>query len=130
MTIGYDERLSHLMQGGCDAILIPSRFEPCGLTQLYGLRYGCVPIVARVGGLADTVVDANDAALKADVATGIQFTDISTVGVLDAIQRAIVLYRQPARWRHLQANGMMADVSWESSAHRFAALYRGLAARA
>ena len=126
VKIGYDEKLSHLMQGGCDAILVPSRFEPCGLTQLYGLRYGCVPIVSRTGGLADTVIDANDAALKAGVATGVQFTDISVDGVVDAVDRAIALYRQPLLWRRLQTNGMKADVSWNSSAQAFAALYRSL----
>jgi hypothetical protein len=71
--IGYDEPLSHLMQAGGDTILIPSRFEPCGLTQLYGLRYGCVPVVARVGGLADTVIDANEAGVGAGAATGVVF---------------------------------------------------------
>jgi starch synthase len=126
VKIGYDEKTSHLMQGGSDAILVPSRFEPCGLTQLYGLRYGCVPIVARVGGLADTVIDANDAALKAGVATGIQFTDISPAGVVDAIQRAVALYRQPVRWRRMQTTGMRADVGWSSSALQFATLYRSL----
>ena len=92
VVIGYDEALSHLMQGGCDAILIPSRFEPCGLTQLYGLRYGCVPIVARTGGLADTVIDANEAALSAGVATGFQF---------DAGERRRVPPRGQARGRGL-----------------------------
>ena len=83
-VIGYDEGLSHLLQGGADAILIPSRFEPCGLTQLYGLRYGCVPVVSHVGGLADTIVDANEAALDRDSATGLQFApvDTSTSGAL------------------------------------------------
>ena len=76
VVIGYDEALSHLLQAGSDAILVPSRFEPCGLTQLYGLRYGCVPVVARIGGLADTVIDANDAALSAGVATGFQFSPV------------------------------------------------------
>lgn len=124
--IGYDEAESHLLQGGSDAILVPSRFEPCGLTQLYGLRYGCVPIVARVGGLADTVIDANDAALKAGVATGVQFADISAEGVLDAVRRAVALYRQPTAWQRMQAAGMAADVGWQASAADYAALYRRL----
>ena len=122
--VGYDEAESHLLQGGCDAILVPSRFEPCGLTQLYGLRYGCVPIVSRVGGLADTVIDANDAALRAGVATGFQFADISVDGVLHALRRAVALYRQPLAWRRLQTSGMAADVGWQVSAGEYAALYR------
>ena len=129
LQFGYDEGVSHLMQGGCDAILVPSRFEPCGLTQLYGLRYGCVPIVTRVGGLADTVIDANDAALKAGVATGFQFADISAAGVLDVVRRAVALYRRPAAWQRLQAAGMRADVGWGTSAAEYAALYRRLVAR-
>ncbi len=124
--IGYDEAESHLLQGGCDAILVPSRFEPCGLTQLYGLRYGCVPVVARVGGLADTVIDANDAAIKAGVATGIQFADITADGLLEAVRRLVRLYRQPALWRRMQSNGMKAQVDWQSSAAEYAALYRRL----
>ncbi len=126
VQIGYDETLSHQLQGGCDAILVPSRFEPCGLTQLYGLRYGCVPIVARVGGLADTVIDANDAAVKASAATGIQFSDIHAQGVLDAVQRAVDLYRQPELWQRMQLAGMRADVGWQQSAAAYAALYRRL----
>ncbi len=124
VRIGYDEALSHRMQGGCDAILIPSRFEPCGLTQLYGLRYGCVPVVARVGGLADTVIDANEAALKAGVATGIQFADVTADGVLDAVRRTVALFHRDAVWQRMQTMGMQADVGWQSSAQAFAALYR------
>jgi starch synthase len=126
VRIGYDEGLSHLLQGGSDAILVPSRFEPCGLTQLYGLRYGCVPVVARVGGLADTVIDANDAAVKAGVATGVQFADISAEGLLDAVRKTVQLYRLPAVWRRMQQAGMRCDVGWQSSAAEYAALYRRL----
>ncbi len=126
VRIGYDEGLSHLLQGGADAILIPSRFEPCGLTQLYGLAYGCVPVVARTGGLADTVIDANQAALAAGVATGIVHDGVTHDALLDAIGRSVALHRDAARWRRVQENGMAADFSWTESGRRYADLYRHL----
>lgn len=126
VIIGYDEPLSHLIQGGADAILVPSRFEPCGLTQLYGLRYGCVPIVARTGGLADTVIDANAAALAAGVATGIQLSPLSPETLTDAIARAVGHFREPKIWAQMQKNGMKTDVSWDHSARLYADLYRSL----
>ena len=127
VVIGYSEPLSHLMQAGCDAILVPSRFEPCGLTQLYGLRYGCVPIVARTGGLADTIVDANEAALSAGVATGFQFAPLTADAFLQAIRRAMRCHREPLVWANIQRQGMKADVSWDRSAARYAQLYDTLA---
>jgi starch synthase len=126
VKIGYDEPLSHLLQGGADAILIPSRFEPCGLTQLYGLAYGCVPVVARTGGLSDTVIDANEAAIAAGVATGIQHDGVSPQAVSHAIGRAISLHATPERWATLQRNGMRADFSWGESGRRYAQLYMNL----
>lgn len=126
---GYDEPLSHLIQGGADAILLPSRFEPCGLTQMFGLRYGCVPVVARVGGLADTVIDANSAALEAGVATGVQFYPVTKTALDEAITRAIRLFSKPKSWGRLQRRGMKADVSWDVSAKRYAALYKELLGR-
>ena len=126
VTIGYDEPLSHLLQGGADAILIPSRFEPCGLTQLYGLAYGCVPVVARTGGLADTVIDANLAALAAEVGTGFQFGEVSVPGLSTAIARAINAFADAERWRTIQRNGMRADFSWQESGRRYAQLYASL----
>ena len=129
VVIGYDEALSHLMQGGCDGIVIPSRFEPCGLTQLYGLRYGCVPLVARTGGLADTVIDANEAAVTAGVATGLQFPVENAEAFMYAIHRANMLHAEPAIWTAMQRQGMKADVSWTNSAARYAALYRSLVSR-
>jgi starch synthase len=128
VVTGYDEHLAHLLQGGADAILIPSRFEPCGLTQFYGLRYGCVPVVARVGGLADTIIDANDAALDAGVATGIQFLPVDMWNLQRAITRAGELYADRKTWQTMQRRGMKADVSWNRSAARYAALYESLAA--
>ena len=130
IAIGYNEPLSHLMQAGSDAILIPSRFEPCGLTQLYGLRYGCVPIVARTGGLADTVIDANEAALSARVATGFQFTPINAEGFRQALRRVFKAYDEPKVWARIQNQGMKSDVSWENSAARYADLYSSLLSKA
>jgi starch synthase len=126
VKIGYDEKLSHRMQGGADAILIPSRFEPCGLTQLCGLRYGCVPIAARTGGLADTIIDANAAALSAGVATGILFDGVATESLARAIRRAVEIFADAPAWRALQVQGMTADVSWSASAKAYAGLYARL----
>ncbi|MER8771796.1 glycogen synthase GlgA [Mesorhizobium sp. M0092] len=124
VVVGYDEGLSHTMQGGCDAIIIPSRFEPCGLTQLYGLRYGCVPVVARTGGLADTVIDANEAAISAGVATGFQFAPPIAGALLHAIRRLVEAHANPAVWASMQRQGMKADVSWDKSAEKYVRLYR------
>jgi starch synthase len=128
VVIGYDEALAHLVQAGADALLVPSRFEPCGLTQLCALRYGAVPVVARVGGLADTVIDANDAALAAGVATGVQFAPVTAGAIGLALERTLVLYRDAKAWRRLQARGMAADVGWTNPARQYAALYRDLVA--
>lgn len=125
--IGYDEGLSHLMQSGGDAILVPSRFEPCGLTQLYGLRYGCVPVVARTGGLADTVIDANTAAISAGVATGFTFDPGLGDSFKEAIGKARSAHADASLWTALQRQGMNADFSWNASARRYAALFRELA---
>jgi starch synthase len=126
VVIGYDEGLSHLIQAGGDTILVPSRFEPCGLTQLYGLRYGAVPVVARTGGLNDTVIDANDAALQAGAATGFQFTPVDQPTLEHALARAAECYADRTLWRGLQRRGMASDVSWARSAAAYAQLYRNL----
>lgn len=128
VVIGYDEALSHLLQAGADAILIPSRFEPCGLTQLYGLRYGCVPIVARTGGLADTIIDANDAGLAAGVATGFQFSPVDGPSLQAAIARAARVYTNPEAWAMMQKRGLCSDVAWKHSATAYAELFRNLIA--
>jgi len=124
VAIGYDEKLSHLLQGGADAILIPSRFEPCGLTQLYGLAYGCVPVAARTGGLADTIIDANEAALINGVATGILFDQVTGENLADALRRTMALFGRKDVWRQMQQQGMRADFSWKRVGARYAELYR------
>ncbi len=127
VTIGYDEPLAHQIQAGSDALLVPSRFEPCGLTQLCALRYGAVPVVARVGGLADTVIDANEAALAMGVATGVQFPPGDSDALGAALMRTALLWRDRAVWQRLQHNGMAAPVGWTGPARRYAALFRALA---
>ena len=126
-VLGYDEKLAHLFQAGADFILVPSRFEPCGLTQLCALRYGATPIVSRVGGLADTVIDGNEAALAAGVATGLQFAPPTVEALQEAVDRAVALYHDPATMRRMRLNGMRADVSWRGPAKRYAQLYRSIA---
>jgi starch synthase len=127
--LGYREDLAHLIQAGADAILAPSRFEPCGLTQLCAMRYGAVPVVSRTGGLSDTIIDANTAGIARSAATGVQFAPATQDMLEDAIRRTCDLYRDPASWRRVQLNAMASDSSWRVSAAEYARLFRKLAAR-
>lgn len=127
VRIGYDEALSHRMFAGGDAVLVPSRFEPCGLTQMYGLRYGTVPLVSATGGLNDTVVDANPAALDAGVATGVVFHPTDGLALAQSLRRLVELHRNRRTWRQLQRNGMKAALDWGRSSAAYAALYESLA---
>jgi len=126
VRLGYDEALAHLIQGGADVIAVPSRFEPCGLTQLCALRYGAVPLVTRVGGLADTVIDTNEMALAAGVGTGFVFSPVAPETLGCALRRAAAAWRDQSAWQGLQRNGMKTDVSWARPAAHYAALYREL----
>lgn len=126
VRIGYDEALSHRMIAGADAVLVPSRFEPCGLTQLMGLRYGAVPVVAATGGLADTVIDANHAALSRGVATGLQFHPIDTENLYLTLDRLVTLHADGGIWSQITRNAMRHPVGWEVSAAAYAALYEDL----
>ncbi|MCM2327017.1 MAG: glycogen synthase GlgA [Lysobacter sp.] len=127
VLIGFDEAAAHLVQGGSDALLVPSRFEPCGLTQLCALRYGSVPVVARVGGLADTVIDANEMALVASAGNGLQFSPVTPEALALTLERAVALWRDRPTWRRLQQHAMSAEVGWQRPARQYAALYRSLA---
>lgn len=124
---GYDEALSHRLFAGGDVVLVPSRFEPCGLTQLYGLRYGCLPLVRRTGGLADTVVDCTLEDLAEGRASGFVFERFEREDFVRAVRRAFALYAEPVRWRRVQRHAMTCDFGWDASAQRYLALYRLLA---
>ncbi len=126
VKIGYDEALSHLMIAGGDVILVPSRFEPCGLTQLYGLQYGTLPLVRKTGGLADTVVDSIAETLKERSATGFVFQQAEAQDLRLAIQRAFSLWQKPKVWSTVRINAMNQDFTWRNVAERYLALYRNL----
>jgi starch synthase len=124
--IGYNEDMSHRVIAGGDAILVPSRFEPCGLTQLYALRYGTVPLVSLTGGLADTVINASPAALAMGCATGVQFSPVNANALSVALTHLCDLYAIKPTWKLLQHNGMKQPVNWAASAGAYATIYSDL----
>ena len=128
VRLGYDETFAHQMMAGSDAMLVPSRFEPCGLTQLYALRYGTVPVVRHVGGLIDTVVDSNADTLLRDDATGFVFGPATAEALAEAIVRATQTYGQPKQWKKIMLRGMAQQFSWDRSAAQYLALYNDLLA--
>jgi starch synthase len=119
--IGFDESLAHLIEGGADMFLMPSRFEPCGLNQMYSLRYGTIPVVRSVGGLADTVRETDQG--PGLPATGFVFADYTPAALLEALQRALAAFSDRPRWRALQAAGMREDHSWDRSAREYVTIY-------
>ena len=121
LQFGFDQALSHRIEAGCDFYLMPSRFEPCGLNQMYSLRYGTVPVVRITGGLDDTVVDVSEDRHKAD---GIKFAEYSTRALAKSMRKALVLYREPKLLRHYQRNGMTMDFSWDRMVKRYLEIYK------
>jgi starch synthase len=126
IRIGYDEGLAHRIEAGADAFLMPSRFEPCGLNQLYSLRYGTPPIVHAVGGLSDSVVNAIPATRRAGTATGFCFEQATAEDLLMAVKRAVTLFAHSRQWTRLAKTGMRQDFSWRASARQYAKLYQAL----
>lgn len=124
ITIGYDEQLAHQIEAGADMFLMPSRFEPCGLNQMYSQRYGTLPIVRKTGGLADTVVDTLPGSMADNTASGFVFNDAVPAALLEAIKRSLVLFDNKPAWEKLQRNAMNKDFSWRNSANQYLALYR------
>jgi starch synthase len=124
--IGFDEALSHLIEAGVDAFLMPSRFEPCGLNQMYSQRYGTLPVVHATGGLADSVVDTTPATLAAGTASGFCFSPLDASTLMDCLRRVQRAWEQPEAWRGVQLNAMARDSSWQASALRYYELYRSI----
>lgn len=123
VRIGYDEALAHRVIAGSDVIMVPSRYEPCGLTQFYGLRYGTLPLVHRVGGLADSVIDATPENLADKTATGFVFEHFDMPAIEDAVNRTFALFQQPREWRTVQRQGMKQQLGWKHSASEYKKLY-------
>ena len=128
VTLGFDETLAHRIEAGADLFLMPSRYEPSGLNQLYSLRYGTIPVVRKTGGLADTIVDATPEALALGTANGFVFEGYTPDALLGAMTRALVAFRKPEVWRRLQDAGMRQDFSWGRSAARYVAAYQRIVA--
>lgn len=128
VRLAYDEALSHQVQAGSDVLMVPSRFEPCGLTQMYALRYGTLPLVARVGGLNDTVTDVTEQTLADGTGTGFVFAPVEVGALVRAIDRSLALFRAPHLWHKVQQAAMSRDVGWAAPAREYDALYGGLLA--
>lgn len=126
VRIGFDEELAHLVEAGSDIFLMPSRFEPCGLNQMYSLRYGTPPLVRDTGGLADTVVDCNETTLANGTANGFVFSDATPQALLQTVRRAVTAWHDKTLWRKLQRNGMVLDFGWSKAATAYKAIYADL----
>jgi starch synthase len=122
--LGYSECNAHLLEAGSDLFVMPSRYEPCGLNQLYSLRYGTVPVVRRTGGLADTVVDTDERSIRDGTATGFVFDEASPAELASTLLRALETQRDPVTWMQLLRTGMAQDLSWEKSARQYVELYQ------
>lgn len=127
VVTGYNEQLAHRIIAGSDIFLMPSRFEPCGLSQMYAMAYGTPPVVRHTGGLADTVTDSNADTLRDHRASGFAFAHAETGEFMHAVQRALASYRNPEEWQAIQGNGMHRDFSWQQAAEQYLAVYRSLA---
>jgi starch synthase len=121
VQFGYDETLAHRIEAGCDFFLMPSRFEPCGLNQMYSLRYGTIPIVRATGGLDDSVMDWTQ---NSQLATGIKFSEYNSRSLAKAIRKALVLFGQPQLFKACRHNAMTADFSWERTVHEYVKVYQ------